>query len=126
MGDAIRSLLIKLQSSPGDAELRRVTAEALDAAGQRDDIAPILAPLVNLTGHDNDAGLPCLCKACLPNAAMTAESAGMKFERSFAIAGNRVLYFWMLEELAHERSQVRASVTAALHARLRAVKERRK
>jgi hypothetical protein len=126
MGDEIRSLLIKLQSSPGDPELRRVTAEALDAAGQRDDIAPILAPLVNLTGHDDDTGLPCLCKACLPNAAQTAEASGMKFERSFAVAGNRVLHFWMLEELAHERAQVRASVTAALHARLRAVKEKRK
>src|SRR5215813_2034220 len=119
MGDEIRSLLIKLQSSPGDADLRRVTAEALDAAGQRADVAPILAPLINLTGHDDDTGLPCLCKGCLPNAGMTAEASGMKFERSFAVAGNRVLHFWMLEELAHERVQVRASVTAALHARLR-------
>jgi hypothetical protein len=126
MGDEIRSLLIKLQSSPGDPELRRLTAEALDAAGQRDDVGPILAPLINLTGHDDDAGLPCLCKLCLPGAGSTAEAAGMKFQRSFAIAGNRVLHFWMLDDLEHERAQVRASVTAALHARLAAVKRKQK
>ena len=122
--DEIRSLLIKLQSSPGDADLRRKTAEALDAAGQREDVLPILAPLVNLTGHDDDAGLPCLCKTCLPQAGTSAEASGMKFQRSFAVAGDRVLHFWMLDELAGERVAVRASVTHALRGRLAAIKDK--
>jgi len=124
--DEIRSMLIRLSSTPGDPELRRAAAEALDAAGQRDDVWPILAPLVNLTGHDDDTGLPCLCKACLPGAGATAEASGMQFQRSFAVAGDRVLHFWMLAELEHERAAVRASVTAALQARLAAIKAAKK
>jgi len=120
--DEIRSLLIQLSSTPGDPELRRRAAEALDAAGQRDDVWPILAPLVNLTGHDDDAQLPCLCTACLPRAGATAEASGMQFLRSFAVAGSRVLHFWMLQELDHERAAVRASVTEALRTRLATIK----
>jgi len=114
--DEIRSLLIQLQAKPNDVELRRRTAEALDASGQRDDATAVLAPLVNLTGHDDDAGLPCLCKACLPSAPDSAEAQGMAFKRSFAIAGTRVLHYWMLAD--QDRGAVRASVTAAIHARL--------
>ncbi|MBX3160988.1 MAG: hypothetical protein KF773_33825 [Deltaproteobacteria bacterium] len=124
MGDAIRSLLVKLQASPGDAELRRRVAEALDAAGQRDDVGPVLEPLVNLTGHDDDAGLPCLCKKCLHAAPVVAEAGDMRFTRSFAIAGTRVLHFWMLSDL--DRVAVRASVTRALVERLAAVKAKKK
>ena len=124
--DEIRSLLIRLSSTPNDPELRRRAAEALDAAGQRDDVWPILAPLVNLTGHDDDTGLPCLCKTCLPRAGATAEASGMQFQRSFAVAGDRVLHFWMLSELDHERAAVRASVTAALQLRLATVKAAKK
>jgi hypothetical protein len=116
--DEISSLLVKLQANPGDHDTRRRAAEALDATGKRDDAMIVLAPFVNLTGHDEDAGLPCLCRRCLPQAAATAQAEGMKFERSFAVAGNRVLHFWMLSELAHERASVRESVTAALARRL--------
>ena len=116
--DDTRALLSQLEQAPNDANLRRRAAEALDAAGQRDEAIGILAPLVNLTGHDDDAGLPCLCKRCLPEAGMTAESAGMQFQRSFAVAGDRVLHFWMLAELAGERAGVRASVASALRLRL--------
>ncbi len=119
--DEISSLLIELQATPDDAELRRRAAEALDAAGKLSDATKILAPLVNLTGHDDDAGLPCLCKRCLPAAAATAEASGMSFVRSFAVAGTRVLHFWMLAELARERTSVRASVTEALVTRLATV-----
>ena len=116
--DEIRALLGQLDATPGDSDLRRRAAEALDAAGQRDEALALLAPLVNLTGHDDDAGLPCLCKACLPAAGATATSAGMEFQRSFAVVLDRVLHFWMLTELAGERAGVRASVTAALQVRL--------
>ncbi|MDQ3367655.1 MAG: tetratricopeptide repeat protein [Myxococcota bacterium] len=116
--DELSSLLIRLQASPQDAEVRQAAAEALDAAGRIDDAATVLAPLINLTGHDADVGLPCLCKLCLPGAGVAAESAGMQFSRSFAVVGTRVLHFWMLTELEHERTGVRASVTAALRDRL--------
>jgi len=118
--DEIRSLLIQLQAKPNDVELRRRTAEALDASGQRDDATAVLAPLVNLTGHDDDTGLPCLCKTCLPVAPTDAEAAGMQFKRSFAVSGIRVLHFWQLAD--QDRSSVRTSVSAAIAARLAAQK----
>lgn len=124
--DEISALLVELQARPADADLRRRAAEALDARGQRTDATTVLAPLVNLTGHDDDTGLPCLCKRCLPAAAATADAGGMQFERSFAVVGDRVLHFWMLTELAHERASVRASVTEALAARLAAVEAARR
>jgi hypothetical protein len=114
----IHSMLVELATRPDDAELRRRAAEALDASGQHGEAAGLLAPLVNVTGHDDDAGLPCLCKACLPRAGTTAEASGMPFQRSFAVAGMRVLHFWMLAELAGDRRKVRASVAEALAARL--------
>jgi Flp pilus assembly protein TadD len=116
--DEIQAMLGALQTSPDDHELRSRAAEALDAAGKRDEALELLAPLVNVTGHDDDAGLPCLCKTCLPRAGQTAESAGMPFQRSFAIVRNRVLHFWMLSELAAERAGVRKSVAEALRVRL--------
>ena len=116
-------MLVQLQSRPGDTELRRRAAEALDAQGKPDDAALVLSPLVNLTGHEDDAGLPCLCKTCLPGAARTAEAGGMTFVRSFAVAGTRVLHFWQLSD--QHRGDVRASVTASLRARLAAQQDRK-
>ena len=108
--------LVQLQSRPDDADLRRETAELLDSQGKLDDAVMVLAPLVNVTGHDNDAGLPCLCKTCLPSAGKTATAGELAFVRSFAVAGRRVLHFWMLAD--QDRAAVRASVRDALAARL--------
>ncbi len=119
-------MLVKLQSRPDDLDLRRVAAEALDAEGSVDDAVEILAPFVNLTGHDDDAGLPCLCKKCLAGAGHEADAGGMKFVRSFAIVRNRVLHFWMLEEQQRERAEVRAGVAEALRARLEYVRSNRR
>lgn len=116
MGDEIQALLGQLSSAPDDAALRSRTAEALDAAGRRAEVLVVLAPLVNVTGHDDDAGLPCLCKRCLERAGETAEAAGLHFKRSFAITGTRVLHFWAPAELG--RVPVRRSVTEALAKRL--------
>ena len=124
--DEISSLLVKLQAAPGDRDLRRRAAEALDAAGKHAEAAVVLAPLVNVTGHDDDAGLPCLCKRCIAIAPSTAMSEGMMFHRSFAVADTRVLHFWMLAEQEHERAQVRASVADALAHRLAYVKAARR
>ena len=119
-------MLAELDARPEDAELRRRAAEALDAGGERDHAMTVLAKFINLTGHDEDAGLPCLCKACLPAAPRDAESAGMKFVRSFAVTGTRVLHFWMLAEQERDRAKVRAQVASALHTRLAAQKARRR
>ena len=110
-------MLVQLQSRPDDHELRRETAELLDAQGAFDDAVAVLAPLVNVTGHDSDAGLPCLCKASAWRGPALAATAGdLAFVRSFAISGRRVLHFWMLAD--QDRAAVRASVGYALTARL--------
>jgi hypothetical protein len=116
--DEIRGLLAQLAATPADNDLRRRAAEALDLADRRREALALLEVLVNVTGHDAETGLPCLCTRCLPAAGMNAEAGGMSFERSFAVAGRRVLHFWMLGELAHQRASVRASVTQALRRRL--------
>jgi hypothetical protein len=118
--DEIQVLLGQLDSSPDDDALRARAAEALDTAGRRTEAVALLAPLVNITGHDDDAGLPCLCKLCLPRAAEVAEAVGITFKRSFAVTGNRVLHFWTPEEL--DRVPVRKSVAEALAARLQLVR----
>ncbi len=115
--DEIQTLLGQLESAPNDAALRTRAAEVLDAAGRRAEAFALLAPLINVSGHDDDAGLPCLCKLCLPRAGETAEAAGMTFKRSFAVTSNRVLHFWTPTEL--DRAPVRKSVTEALATRLR-------
>lgn len=112
--DDFAARLMRLASQPGDASLRLRIAEELDAKGES--AAPILAAFVNLTGHDDDAGLPCLCKRCLPSAPASAEAGGESFTQSFAVVGSRVLHYW---QLSHQhRGQVRDSVTSALQARL--------
>ncbi|MDQ3335277.1 MAG: tetratricopeptide repeat protein [Myxococcota bacterium] len=120
--DEISSLLVKLQANPEDLDTRRRAAEALDASGKLDEAVAVLAPLINVTGHDEDVGLPCLCSRCLAAAPAAAESEGMKFSRSFAVTNKRVLHFWMLAELEHERAAVRESVAIALEQRLAHVK----
>lgn len=117
-------MLVQLQSRPDDLDLRVRAAEALDAAGKLDDATMVLAPLVNVTGHEVDAGLPCLCKVCLPAAGTKASSGDFAFVRSFAVAKNRVLHFWQLAE--QHRAEIRSSVTDALHARLTAAKPKKK
>ncbi len=114
--DEIQALLGQLDQTPADTALRARAADALDAAGRRDEALAVLAPLINVTGHDDDTGLPCLCKQCLPRAGIEAEAAGMKFRRSFAVARERVLHFWTVAEL--DRSGVRRSVAEALTKRL--------
>ena len=122
--DDLVGMLAELAARPSDHELRRRAAEALDDEGRHGEALGVLAPLVNLTGHDDDVELPCLCKRCLPLAERTASARDMQFVRAFAIVGTRVLHFWMLAEQAGVRARVRASVTAALRTRL-AARERR-
>jgi hypothetical protein len=121
--DDLDAVLARLEGSPRDHELRRIAAEALDDRGRREEAMETLAPLVNLTSHDED-GLPCLCKDCIVRAGAETEAQGMRFVRSFAVVGTRVLHFWMLAELERERAAVRASVASALRQKLAKRKQR--
>ncbi len=118
-------MLDELAAHPDNAMLRSRAAEALDASGERARAVEVLAPLVNVTGHDDDQDLPCLCKACLPRAGTSAAASGMEFVRSFAVAGTRVLHFWQLADLEHDRTNVRGSVARALEERLALGKQRK-
>jgi hypothetical protein len=89
-----------------------------EPGADRKKIDAALAGFVNLHGHDDDTGLPCLCRDCLPSAGVSATAEGMTFFRSFVIAGTRVLHFWMLEEVTAQRENVRRSVQTALVQRL--------
>lgn len=118
--DDLRALQVKLQATPHDAALRGRVAELIDrttrGGADRSAVDAVLAPLVNLTGHDDGVGLPCLCRDCLAAAGATAEHDGVTYHRSFVITGSRVLHFWMLA--GQRRDHVRASVANALVRRL--------
>ncbi|MGH2897031.1 MAG: hypothetical protein ACRDMZ_00030 [Solirubrobacteraceae bacterium] len=83
-GDDLVGMLAELAARPTDHELRRRAAEALDDEGRHDEVAGVLAPLVNLTGHDDDVELPCLFSAA-QLAERTASARDMHFVRAFAI-----------------------------------------
>ncbi len=80
--------------------------------------APAAAGPINLTAHDPDSQLPCLCKRCLPKAPERARTSGMEFTRSNVEAEGRILYYWMPDELLPQAPEVSRSVLGALRARL--------
>lgn len=116
--DELLSLLVRVIQQPGELELRRRAAELLDQRGATEEALVLLAPLVNFTGHEEGARLPCLCKGCLPSAGAVAETGGVSFHRSFAVHGSRVLHFWLAEELLADRAEVKRAVGDALRGRL--------
>jgi hypothetical protein len=73
---------------------------------------------INLTAHDAESPLPCLCKRCLPHAPESASAQGMSFTRSHVEATDRVLYYWLPNELLPAAPEVSKSVRGALTARL--------
>jgi hypothetical protein len=82
------------------------------------DSPPAAAGLINLTAHDAESPLPCLCKGCLPKSPERAETRGMSFTRSKVEAEGRALYYWMPDELLPQATSVSQSVLGALMARL--------
>jgi hypothetical protein len=79
---------------------------------------PVAAGPINLTAHDAESPLPCLCKRCLPQSPERAETGGMSFTRSKVETEGRVLYYWMPDELLPQASAVSQSVLGALMARI--------
>ena len=120
MADELVTLLVRLVGAPGDIEVRRRTAELLDQRGHLGEALALMKPLVNFTGHDDSAVLPCLCKTCIDGAGDAVESRGLTFHRAFAISGDRVLHYWLVDELADQRVAVRRSVGEALRSKLKA------
>lgn len=81
-----------------------------DAASE----APVAAGPINLTAHDPDSQLPCLCKRCLPKAPEHAKTGGMEFTRSQVETGDKVLHYWLPDELLQDSARVSKSVLGVL------------
>lgn len=123
--DELVSLLVRLVNAPDDAETRRKAIDTLDARGLRYEAASLLGGFINFTGHEERPPLACLCKTCLPSAPATATADGLAFTRVFVVSGTRVLHFWLPDELATDRVEVKRAVAQQLQTRL-ARKRRRK
>ena len=121
VGDELVGLLVRLVNRPEDADARRRAADLLDARGLTTEAMSLVTSFVNLTGHEDPSPLPCLCAACLPAAPSTATSPeGVLFARAFVVAGTRVLHFWLIDELAADRDDVRRAVAAQLRSKVAA------
>lgn len=116
--DELVSLLVRLINAPEDADSRRKAIDALDARGLRTEAASLLGGFVNFTGHEDQPPLPCLCKRCIGLAPDTARAEGLLFSRAFVVSGTRVLHFWLPEELARDRGEVKRAVGEQLRTRL--------
>jgi hypothetical protein len=118
--DELVALLVQVIQRPGEVDPRRKAAELFEqrGAGAGDEAMAMLSTLVNFTGHEERTRLPCLCKTCLAKSGATAEVEGVQFRRSFAVHGTRVLWFWLVEELAEQRAEVKRAVAGALRGRL--------
>lgn len=120
MADELVTLLVRLVGAPSDLEVRRRAAELLDQRGLYREALALTKPLVNFTGHEDGDALPCLCKACIDAAGEVVEARGLTFHRAFAISGDRVLHYWLVDELAEVRIDVRRSVGEVLRIKLHA------
>jgi hypothetical protein len=80
--------------------------------------APVAMGPINLTAHDPESPLPCLCKRCLPKAPEHAKQGLMEFTRSKVEAEGKALYYWLPDELLPEAPEVSKSVLGALLARV--------
>lgn len=76
--------------------------------------------LINLTAHDTQGPLPCLCRRCFPQGGEHAQAGGMTFTRARVETNGRVLHYWLPDELKPDAEQVAKSVHGALFARLNA------
>ncbi len=123
--DELVSLLVRLVNAPHDAETRRKAIDTLDARGLRSEAASLLGGFINFTGHEEAPPLPCLCKTCIDRAPQTGTVDGLAFSRAFAVSGTRVLHFWLPDELAGERGELKRAVTEQLRTRLTRKRRRR-
>ena len=94
-------------------------AQLLGAAGE----APVrLRPQkgrpVNLTRHEADSPLPCLCVDCLGKAPESLEIGGALYFRAATELFERILWFWVPAELKGKLPEVTQSVQSRLRGRI--------
>jgi hypothetical protein len=119
-------LLAELGGKPNDLALRERAARALQREGREADaLALLTGSLRNLTAHEAPP-LPCMCKKCLDPERPTAEAFGFTFDREFAVAEGRVLFYWVPRELARRRPGLRRSVSAVLGDKLAKARKKKK
>jgi hypothetical protein len=106
---------------------RVLTAEdsalLLQAAGESQDNErprrPRLPGPVNLALHDDKGPLPCLCRDCLPAAPERLDKDGAGFFRTKVDLHDRVLWFWVPDQLVGEVPEIIHSVQSRLFRRVR-------
>ncbi len=120
-----KALLEELDRKPNDLALREQAARALQREGDEAGAITLLTgALRNLTAHEPPP-LPCLCKRCLEPALKSAEAGGLAFDRDFAVAAGRVLFYWVPREV-RRKPGLRRSVQAKLEDTLKEKAKRRK
>jgi hypothetical protein len=72
----------------------------------------------NLTSHEAQPKLPCLCGRCFPKSPERAGTGGLTFLRSKVETDGKVLYYWLPEELSANARVIAQSVRGALVGRL--------
>jgi hypothetical protein len=87
------------------------------SGGGESAVAPIAVGRINLTAHEPESPLPCLCKRCLPKAPGCAKAGGMEFTRTKVDTEDKVLYYWLPDELLPQAPEVSKSVLGALLSR---------
>jgi hypothetical protein len=118
------TLLGELKQKPEDLGLREKAARALQREGRHVEAVQLLTgSLRNLTAHEPPP-LPCLCRKCLDPERTSAELFGLSYDREFAVAKGRVLFYWVPRELAHRRDGVVQAVQSRLEDKLSDKKKR--
>lgn len=97
-----------------DAELILRAAEAARPAPR----VPVPRP-VNVAKHEENTGLPCLCRGCLASAPETITHGGGTYLRARAEANERLLWFWVPSELQGEVAAAVQAVEQRLKARFK-------
>jgi hypothetical protein len=119
-----QTLLDELKQKPEDLGLREKTARALQREGRHGEAVQLLTgSLRNLTAHEPPP-LPCLCRKCLDPERTSTELFGLTYDREFAVAKGRVLFYWLPRELARRRPGLLRAVQSKLDDKL-AVKKKR-
>lgn len=74
---------------------------------------------VNVTKHVDDLLKPCLCQKCLPLAPETLFCEGVSFFRASTVAHERILWFWVPEELRDRLASAEQAVNKRLLSKLK-------
>ncbi|MCP3103702.1 hypothetical protein LZ198_32950 [Myxococcus sp. K15C18031901] len=71
----------------------------------------------NITAHQAQSPLPCLCKQCLSKSAEHAEARGVRFTRAHVESGGKRLHYWLPESLTKDAREIAKAVQTAMQGR---------